>query len=78
MENPCEKCLVKTNCTQVCPEKINHMALIKNALVYFRSYIGRKLNQKERKHYIKYDKLLREGEDEVLKIERRKRKISNS
>jgi len=78
MENPCEKCLVKTNCTQVCPEKINHMALIKNALIYFKSYIGRKLSQKERKHYIKYNKLLMEGENELLKIEWRKRGISNS
>jgi len=77
MENPCEKCLVKTMCTQVCPEKINHITLLKNAIIYFKSYLGRKLNQKEKKHYIKYDNLLKEGEVEVLKIEYRKIKISN-
>jgi hypothetical protein len=33
MKNPCEICVIKTNCTDVCFEKLNYKTLIKNAII---------------------------------------------
>ena len=32
MKNPCSDCLVKVNCTQICPDKENFKTLLKNAM----------------------------------------------
>jgi len=35
MKSPCEDCLVKMCCSEICPKKINHDALVKDALKYY-------------------------------------------
>lgn len=35
MKDPCEDCLVSVCCTEICPEKINHNTLCKDALKYY-------------------------------------------
>jgi hypothetical protein len=32
MKDPCDICLVKVNCTQVCPPKKNYQVLLRNAI----------------------------------------------
>ena len=32
MKNPCDECIIKVNCTEICHPKINYGILIKRAL----------------------------------------------
>ncbi len=32
MKNPCDNCIIKVNCTQICLRKENNAALIKNSI----------------------------------------------
>lgn len=40
MQNPCDRCLVKVNCTAVCFDKQNYKTLILNAITQTRSSMG--------------------------------------
>jgi len=72
MENPCEKCLVKTMCTQICPEKINHGILLK---AKFNSHFSIMKATKERYYYReckKINNLLKYHLIDVARINRMK------
>jgi hypothetical protein len=58
MKDPCEECIVKVNCTQVCPDKENYKILLRNAVE--QNKIGRKPNGVTivTKHYTTYRELL--------------------
>ena len=80
MKNPCEECLVKVNCTQVCPEKENYKTLLKHAKKHFKRdtvYNISSLKQADKKHFFKYDKMLHNTETDIISIELRKRKLKN-
>lgn len=35
MKNPCSDCLVKVNCTQICPDKNNFQVWLTNAIKHY-------------------------------------------
>jgi hypothetical protein len=35
MKNPCNECLVKVNCTEVCPDKENFQVWLKRGIEYY-------------------------------------------
>ena len=39
MQNPCETCIVRVNCTQICPEKENYTTLLNHAYMQHNSAI---------------------------------------
>ena len=79
MENPCDICLVKVNCTQVCPAKENFKALLKNATKYYKhDGMVRFRNEQDRKNYNKHLHMLIKTENEMSTIKCRKMSIENS
>lgn len=57
MENPCEKCIIKVNCTEVCLDKINYGVLLKEGIEAHRRMI--QSNNFHNIYYLKkYRKLL--------------------
>ena len=79
MKDPCEECLVKVNCTQVCPEKENYKTLLKSAVRHFKKdviYNVSALKELEKKHFLKYDKMLRETQVDISTIQSRRRKLN--
>jgi len=37
MKDPCVECLVSVCCAEICPEKVNHNALCKDAMKYYQN-----------------------------------------
>lgn len=73
MKNPCSECLVKVNCTQICPDKKNFKILLQNALT---SYVP-VLIQKPGHHkmYALYKKLDEENNSDMVEIRMRRLRI---
>lgn len=57
MENPCEKCIIKVNCTEVCFEKTNYGVLLEQGVESHWSLIQSQ-NTNYWKQYRKLSKLL--------------------
>jgi len=75
MENPCNTCLVKGNCTKVCPEKINYYALIDQAFGQHQRFLSNNKSKKYFNYLIKYQELLTlrfEHNLDISKIKKRK------
>jgi len=67
MENPCNKCLIKVNCTAICPDKTNHKALIMNAITQSKSAMGQNYNYfKQHREYIRKLKLTNADEANII------------
>jgi hypothetical protein len=62
MQNPCDKCIVKINCTQICWEKTNNQTLLKNAMNQVTIRIGHKqrINHNYFDTFHKYNRLYNE------------------
>ena len=73
MENPCKKCLVRVNCTEVCPEKLNYKKLLEIGVENHRKVLHQ--SESFRKHYIKFLKLQKDNLGEISKIKLRKANI---
>jgi len=66
MENPCDNCLIKVNCTAVCFPKQNYKTLILNAITQTKSTRG--TNFKYFQHHNKYLKLLKDTNEQEANI----------
>ena len=51
MKDPCDECIIKVNCTEVCPEKSNYKALIQHAIDQRKGITGRLRYFKENVNY---------------------------
>lgn len=78
MKNPCDECIVRVNCTQVCFNKINYKNLLNDAV---RRYKGSKYgspvlsNRNFYLQYLKYTNLLDKNMFEIAQINIRKREL---
>ena len=54
MQNPCEECIIKVNCTQICPNKNNYGTILKQALSNFRKAKELNPTQKYKDEYNRY------------------------
>ena len=77
MKDPCEECLVSVCCAEICPEKVNHNALCKDAMKYYQNnrhpvggHIG--VMVQYNKQYSKALDLDRESSKLLSKIQMRK------
>jgi len=57
MENPCDKCLIKVNCTQVCFDKRNYRRLLVTAITQTGNG-KRHIRSPRQKNHINYIRLL--------------------
>jgi hypothetical protein len=71
MQNPCDLCIVKVNCTQVCSAKENSMALLRTAIAQ------RTQNGKGHPHHFRewreYSGLYNQGLTDIIDIYERAR-----
>lgn len=51
MKDPCDDCIIKVNCTEICPEKSNYKALIQHAIDQRKGITGRYRYFKEHRNY---------------------------
>jgi len=73
MENPCDICLVKVNCTQVCPAKENFKTLLQQGIKNFQNNaIQTRRNVHLEEQYRRYNTLLSETYSDIWKIQNRK------
>lgn len=70
MENPCKTCIVRANCTEVCPDKENLKILLSSAVNNFRR--ARITTPQMKKQYKFYKNLQFENSMDIHKIVRRK------
>lgn len=74
MKNPCDECIVKVNCTQVCFNKINYKILLRNAVEQARG--GKNLRVPVNSSlYKKYMTMLNDNIVEISKINLRRRNL---
>ena len=75
MKNPCDICIVKVNCTQVCWQKTNNQTLLRNAIqqVMIGKGRNRTINPKYLDKYQAYQGLYNECLTDMAKIEYRAR-----
>ena len=66
MQNPCDDCLVKVNCTAVCGPKENYKTLILNAITQTKSVMGQK--QTYFQTYSSYLKMLKDTNKQEANI----------
>ena len=71
MENPCEKCILKGNCTEVCFKKTNYGVLLKQGIESHWSLIRSK-NTNYWKRYRKFINLLANHTEDELVIQQRR------
>lgn len=74
MENPCNECIVKINCTEVCPSKRNYRVLLNNAIKSYNS--NSLLLVIHRKKYRFYKELSLENLVDIEEIRRRKERLT--
>jgi len=75
MENPCNDCLVKVNCTAVCFPKQNYKTLILNAITQTRSACGQKYSYFQ--HHSKYLRMLKNTNEQEANIVHRATVLKN-
>jgi L-lactate utilization protein LutB len=71
MENPCKTCIVRANCTEVCPAKINYKKLLEFAIDSHKDHFT------FRKKYLHFLRLQRDNTAEISKIKLRKSGIES-
>ena len=64
MQNPCNECLVKIVCSELCPDKMNYKTLLQNAL----DNLQFQLNSRLSKQYSYYKNLHKENTQDLIKI----------
>lgn len=73
MKDPCNECLLTTNCTEVCWEKENYNTLLKNAIR--QHTCGQQSRYRRRiispRGYFKYSEKFNKSQDGVMQIVRR-------
>lgn len=74
MINPCNECLVKVNCTEICPDKTNFQTLLKNAVLQF-SYGGHARTPKLSKLFNIYRDLSKENNADMCRITSRRLRV---
>jgi hypothetical protein len=67
MQNPCEECIVKVNCTAICGEKVNYKTLLQHALAH---------RGNDQKHRTKYASLYHKTITEETSIRYRKAQLN--
>jgi hypothetical protein len=70
MENPCNKCLVKVNCTQMCSDKLNLQTLLANAKKQF-DYGFKASTPQLKKLFRRYQRLHQENTMDIMEIKAR-------
>ena len=75
MKNPCDLCIIKVNCTQVCWAKFNNQTLLRNAIhqVMTGTGVRRKINPKYLEHYQKHQGLYNQCLTDIATIQYRAR-----
>jgi len=75
MKNPCDLCIVKVNCTQICWEKENNQTLLRNAIQQVMTGTGvkRKINPKFLNQYQTYQGLYNECLTDIAEVQYRAR-----
>ena len=75
MKNPCDLCIIKVNCTQVCWAKFNNQTLLRTAIG--QAMIGkgskRRINPLYLRHYQKYQGLYNQSLTDIATIQYRAR-----
>jgi len=74
MRNPCSECLVKVNCTEICPDKTNFQTLLKNAVEQF-GHGGHARTPKLESMYRGYQMLSQENNGDMVRIQIRRRRV---
>ena len=67
MKNPCDICICKVMCTEICPEKENYLALIKNAITQ-NSYSIRGIRMARDHNFMKYLKMQQKHYSDTAQI----------
>ena len=67
MKNPCDICICKVMCTEICPEKENYRALIKNAIRQ-NSYSERGIRIPKNSNFRKYLEMQQQHFKDTAKI----------
>ena len=76
MKNPCSECLVKVNCTAICPDKDNFRILLNNARQqYQQGFIASTPHL--RKLYTNYVNLDHENAADIHRINCRKMRVKH-
>lgn len=75
MKNPCDTCIVKVNCTQICWPKTNNQTFLRNAIQQVMVGKGRNrtINPKYLDKYQTYQGLYNECLTDMAKIQHRAR-----
>ena len=53
MDNPCDNCILKVNCTEVCFPKTNYKRLIMNAITLNKTSLSTQVHFKQSRNYHK-------------------------
>jgi hypothetical protein len=71
MQNPCEECIIKVNCTEICLNKNNYGILLKNALSQFRKAKESTPSKRYTDEYNKYLELWLDHKNDETKVHMR-------
>lgn len=74
MKNPCDNCIVKVNCTEVCPDKENYNTLLKDAMRHF-SNINVRTNRRYSSEYRRFNGKHTRSQTDITRINWRRRSI---
>jgi len=75
MENPCEKCIIKVNCTEVCLEKQNYETILHNAIKQYKNAMNTRDKRQGDYYFKKYRDLLSKSAEHhgnIAEINKRK------
>jgi hypothetical protein len=72
MKNPCDQCIVKVNCTEICPDKENYLTLLEDAQLKFR---GKYWDRNFRGQYRQLEEHSLRCRIDMHKIKSRRRKL---
>lgn len=75
MKDPCDSCLVKVTCWQLCSEKKNYDTLLKNAIGQYKNSVTKYFYRKD---FQKYLDLMTLNNHSIAKITKRAMEIAMS
>lgn len=70
MQNPCKKCLLQNNCSEICDSKINFKTLVDNALKSYMVYRKKSIDR-QFELYKKWYGYKKENDDDFQRINKR-------
>ena len=74
MKNPCSDCLVKVNCTQICPDKNNFQVWLSNGIKQFGN--GRHATTPQlRRQFTKIRDMQTENTMDMIDIDNRRKRV---